>query len=166
VKGLKLQARVYGVRYPAEALQALRDAGIEYGGWLPNYRVPEIFARYRVTVHVQRRPYAEALPGIPTIRPFEAMACAMPLICSPWQDTERLFTAGKDYLLARDGTEMKHHLQTVLNDAKAACGLAEHGRETVLARHSCIHRVNQLLDICQEIGIPAAGDSPRKAATV
>src|SRR5919109_1295078 len=32
VKSLGLKARVYGVRYPAEALQALSKAGIEYGG--------------------------------------------------------------------------------------------------------------------------------------
>ena len=39
-----------------------------------------MFARYRVTVHVPRRPYVAALPGIPTIRPFEALACGIPLV--------------------------------------------------------------------------------------
>ena len=68
MKALGLKARVYGVRYPAKALDELAAAGIEYGGWLANYRVPEVFARYRVTVHIPRRPYARALPGIPTIR--------------------------------------------------------------------------------------------------
>ena len=34
-----------------------RRAGIEYGGWLPNYAVPDVFARYTVTVHIPRRPY-------------------------------------------------------------------------------------------------------------
>ena len=74
-----------------------RTAGIEYGGWLPNYRVPEVFARYRVTVHVPRRPYASALPGIPTIRPFEALACGIPLISAPWDDSEDLFRAGRGF---------------------------------------------------------------------
>jgi spore maturation protein CgeB len=80
VKALGLKARVYGVRYPKTALEQLEAAGIEYGGWLPNYRVPEVFAQYRVTVHIPRRPYARVLPGIPTIRPFEAMACGIQLI--------------------------------------------------------------------------------------
>jgi len=164
VKSLKLRARLYGVRYPTEALQALRDADIEYGGWLPNYRVAETFARYRVTVHVQRRPYAQALAGIPTIRPFEAMACGIPLVCSPWQDSEGLFSPGKDYLIARDGAEMKRHLQTVLSDAELARALAEHGRKTVLERHTCAHRVNQLMDICQAIDISASDDALRRAA--
>src|SRR4029079_7398139 len=54
VKALGLKARVYGVRYPAKALDELAAAGIEYGGCLANYRVPGIFARYRVTVHIPR----------------------------------------------------------------------------------------------------------------
>ena len=91
VKALGLKARVYGVRYPDAALDELDAAGIEYGGWLPNYRVPEVFAQYRVTVHIPRRPYARALPGIPTIRPFEALACGIPLISAPWDDAEHLF---------------------------------------------------------------------------
>ncbi|MCA1553225.1 MAG: glycosyltransferase, partial [Chloroflexi bacterium] len=82
VKTLGLRARVYGVRYPKHARAALADAGIEYGGWLPNYEVPQVFARYRVTVHVPRRPYVSALAGIPTIRPFEALACGIPLVCA------------------------------------------------------------------------------------
>ena len=58
-------------------------------------RSPEVFARFRVTVHVPRRPYVEALPGIPTIRAFEALACGIPLVCAPWDDAEGLFTPGR-----------------------------------------------------------------------
>ena len=166
VRSLKLKARIYGVRYPIEALQAMQDAGIEYGGWLPNYRVPEVLARYRVTIHVQRRPYAEALPGIPTIRPFETMASGIPLICSPWQDSEGLFSPGEDYLIARDGGEMQRHLQAVLSDAELARALAEHGRKTVLERHTCAHRVNELMNICKAIDLSASDDALRRAANV
>jgi spore maturation protein CgeB len=83
VKALGLKARVFGVRYPDYALKELDAAGIEYAGWLPNHLVPQVFARYRVTVHVPRRPYARTLPGIPTIRPFEAMACGIPMVSAP-----------------------------------------------------------------------------------
>ena len=84
VRRLGLKARIHGVRYPAEALARVREAGAEFAGWLPNHRVPEVFARFRMTVHVPRRPYVEALPGIPTIRVFEALACGIPLVCAPW----------------------------------------------------------------------------------
>ena len=120
VKSLGLRAKVYGVRYPQHALDMLRDAGIEYGGWLPNFACPEIFGRYRFTVHVPRRPYGDLLPGIPTIRPFEALACGIPLICSPWKDCEKLFTPGKDFLIARNGREMKRHMRALLSDKKLA----------------------------------------------
>lgn len=93
VAELGLRGRAYGVRYPREAREALGRARIGYGGWLPNYRAPQAFARFRFTVHIPRRPHVLALPGIPTIRPFEAMACGIPLICSPWEDSENLFPA-------------------------------------------------------------------------
>jgi spore maturation protein CgeB len=151
VRDLKLRARIHGVRYPQEALQQLQDAGIAYAGWLPNYKAPEVFARFRVTVHVPRRPYVAALPGIPTIRVFEALACGIPLVSAPWDDSEGLFEPGRDFLVARDGGEMRRHLGAVLADEPLARELAGHGRRTILARHTCAHRVDELLDIHAEI---------------
>jgi spore maturation protein CgeB len=156
VKRLGLKAKVYGVRYPPEALAQLAAANVEYGGWLPNYRVPEVFARYRVTVHVPRRPYAEALSGIPTIRPFEALACGIPLVSSPWNDSEHLFRPGSDFLVARDGSEMESHLNAILSDRALAERLASHGLETIMTRHTCSHRVDELLDICAQVMEPMA----------
>jgi spore maturation protein CgeB len=156
VKELGLKAKVYGVRYPAHALRALANAGIAYGGWLPNYQAPEVFAQYKVTVHVPRRPYVEALPGIPTIRPFEALSCGIPLISAPWEDAENLFTPGRDFLVARNGAEMKQHLLSVLRDQRRAAELIQNGLQVIHRRHTCAHRVNQLEKICAELGIPAA----------
>ncbi len=153
VKALGLKARVYGVRYPDEAKAALKDAGMSYGGWLPNTCAPQTFARYRVTVHVPRGPYTRSLPGIPTIRPFEALACGIPLVSSPWDDAEGLFTPGEDFLVAADGDEMKRHLRAILEDDALARALTEHGRATILARHTCAHRVDELLGICRELGV-------------
>jgi spore maturation protein CgeB len=154
VQALGLHARVYGVRYPDHLRAALRDAQIDFAGWTPNFEVPLIFARFAVTVHIPRRPYLQALPGIPTIRPFEAMACGIPLVSAPWQDVEGLFTAGKDYLLARDGHEMQRHLRALLNDPDLAKQMAGHARRTILARHTCAHRVDELLQIYEELGVP------------
>jgi spore maturation protein CgeB len=152
VNALNLKAQVYGVRYPGRALEELAAAGIEYGGWLPNYRVPEVFARYKVTLHIPRRPYATALSGIPTIRPFEALACGIPLISAPWEDAERLFRPGHDFLIARDGKEMTAHLRTVMMDPDLAHALAARGLATVRARHTCAHRVDELLAIVRTAG--------------
>src|SRR5207237_9898323 len=94
VKSMALAARVHGVRYPAAGRAALADASIDFAGYLPNFRVPEAFAAAHVTVHIPRRPYAEALPGIPTIRVREALACGISLVQAPGQDQDDLFTPG------------------------------------------------------------------------
>ena len=147
VRELGLKSRIHGVRYPPAAREALAAAGVEYAGWLANHEVPRAFARFRVTVHVPRRPYVRALPGIPTIRPFEAMACGIPLVSAPWDDAEGLFTAGSDYLVAPDGAAMKRHLRDLFNDRTLASGIAAAGRKTILERHTCAHRVDELLAI-------------------
>jgi spore maturation protein CgeB len=151
VETLDLRARVYGVRYPSSAQTRLQEAGIEYGGWLPNFLVPEVFARYRVTLHVPRRPYVESLPGIPTIRVFEALACGIPLVSAPWEDAEGLFSPGRDYLIATNGSEMRQHLAALLADPTTARQMALHGRETILARHTCAHRVDELFAILAQL---------------
>ncbi|MGX2041444.1 CgeB family protein [Methylocaldum sp. MU1018] len=167
VKALKLRARVYGVRYPEAAREALSEAGIEYGGWLPNYEVPRMFARFKVTVHIPRRPYCRALPGIPTIRPFEALACGIPLVCAPWDDVEELFAPGRDFLVARTRRDMKDAIGTILHDRKFARTLAERGRAAVLRRHTCAHRVDELLDICRELRLSRSAEhTPRKESAV
>ncbi len=158
VKRLGLKAKVFGVRYPQHALDALADAGIEYGGWLPNYKAPELFGRYRMTVHVPRRPYVEALPGIPTIRVFEALACGIPLISAPWDDAEHLFTPGEDFLIAADGREMERAMAALLSDPGLSDRVASHGLQTIRARHTCSHRVDELLAIYEEVrGASALG---------
>ena len=157
VRDLQLRARAYGVRYPPDAEKALAAAGIGYGGWLPNYEVPSTFARYQVTVHVPRRPYVQALPGIPTIRPFEALACGIPLVSAPWNDTDALFTPGRDFLVAHDGGEMRRRMRDLLHDKQMAREIADHGRRTVLARHTCAHRVDELFRIYIESGTPKEG---------
>jgi len=161
VETLGLHARVHGVRYPPEALARLARARIVYGGWLPNYLVPEVLARFAVTIHIPRRPYVEALPGIPTIRMFEALACGTPLVSAPWDDSEHLFTPGQDYLVARDGREMVNHLAALLRDRDAARAIARRGRATILARHTCAHRVDELLAIVSEIQAAGGVAAPR-----
>jgi spore maturation protein CgeB len=150
---LGLSATVYGVRYPAAAQRALQLSGIEYRGWLPNYDVPSVFARFRVTVHVPRGYYARELPGIPTIRPFEALACGIPLVSAPWHDAERLFTPGRDFLFADGAAEMQSALRRLIDDPAHAAALAEHGLGTIAARHTCAHRVDELLAIARELGL-------------
>ncbi|ANM13206.1 MULTISPECIES: CgeB family protein [unclassified Rhizobium] len=146
-KSLALNATVRGVRYPDHALDALQSAGIAYGGWIANADVPVAFARHKVTVHIPRRPYIEHLPGIPTIRVFEALSCGIPLISAPWDDAENLFKPGTDFLLVRDGEDMRKNLRDVLADPGWAASLAASGLVAIKARHTCRHRVDELFEV-------------------
>ena len=171
VRRLGLRAQVYGVRYPASAREALAEAGVRYGGWRANHRAPTAFAAHGVTVHVPRRPYTRALPGIPTIRPFEALACGIPLVCAPWEDCEHLFEPGRDFLVASSGRQMERLLDDVLHDPQLAAALRDHGLRTIAERHTCAHRVDELLAIVAGLGtgadtVDSAGTGGAGADTV
>lgn len=157
--GLSLD--IHGVRYPEAARAVLAKHGARLRGWVANPRAPEVYARHLATVHVPRRFYAELLPGIPTIRMFEALACGIPLASAPWDDCEGLFRAGRDYLRAETGEEMRAHLTALAAEPDLRESLAANGRRTILERHTCAHRADELLAILATLG----GDrSPAPAA--
>ncbi|WP_298953099.1 glycosyltransferase [uncultured Methylobacterium sp.] len=151
---------IHGVRYPDEALATLARYGARYRGWAPNAAAPALFARHLATVHVPRRFYVEHLPGIPTIRVFEALACGIPLVCAPWHDAEGLFSPGEDYLVARTGAEMARHLAALRDDPALRRSLAARGLATIRARHTCRHRVDELLALVAALRDPAPQEVP------
>ena len=151
--GLSLD--IHGVRYPPEALSMLRRYGARYHGWLANAAAPAAFARHMATVHVPRRFYVESLPGIPTIRVFEALACGIPLVSAPWRDSEHLFSPGEDFMIASSGEEMTVALYRIERDADLRRELSKRGLATILSRHTCAHRAAELLDIAARLAAPA-----------
>jgi len=79
------------------------------------------------------------------------LACGIPLVSAPWDDVEGLFTPGEDFLVARNGQEMERHLDDVVHDPDLAASLRERGLATIKARHTCAHRVDELLAVHQEL---------------
>jgi spore maturation protein CgeB len=153
-RDVALPLDIYGVRYPDAAKRTLEQFGARYHGWLANASAPGVFARHIATVHVPRRFYTEILPGIPTIRVFEALACGIPLVSAPWDDCEHLFRVGEDFLMVRDGADMARALTSVKNDEGLRACLVRNGLETILARHTCAHRVEELLNIVERMRAP------------
>jgi len=80
------------------------------------------------------------------------MACGIPLLSSPWTDAEGLFRPGEDYLSVPDGRAMEAELKHLLTDENARAQLASNALQTIRSRHTCAHRAQQLLDICEELG--------------
>ena len=146
---------IHGVRYPEEAKRTLERFGARYRGWLANAAAPHIFAQHLATVHVPRRFYTEVLPGIPTIRVFEALACGIPLVSALWQDSEQLFRVGSDFLMVRNGAEMTRALTDLKNDSSLREALVRNGLETICSRHTCAHRVDELMSIVERMRVPA-----------
>jgi spore maturation protein CgeB len=141
---------IYGVRYPEEAQKELCTAKVRYGGYLANLNAPSVYAESRLTVHVPRRQYAREMVGIPTIRVFEALACGIPLVSAPWNDVEGLFRKG-DMVFATNCEEMRSAMVRLLEQPQEAEAQATRGLETVLARHTCAHRAEELTAICEEV---------------
>lgn len=163
IEALGLFANLYGVRYPENAVHELAARGIAYRGWLANHELPEVFARHRLTVHVPSRRPGQTLAGIPGIRVLEALACGIPLITSRWDDIEKLLPKGS-FLMARNGNEMQRLLRDVLADPALARSLRESGLKAIQERHSCRHRVQELLEIYSSIKLAAAMTSNTDAA--
>jgi spore maturation protein CgeB len=82
---------------------------------------------------------------------FEALACAMPLVSCRWNDCEGLFTEGDDYIAVDSPEQMRRALQDVCNDGDLRRHLSEHALHTIRSRHTCAHRVDQLLKIAASI---------------
>ena len=141
---------IYGVRYPVDGLLALQEAHVRYQGYLPNLDAPSVYATAGITIHIPRQQYISAILGIPTIRVFEALACGIPLISAPWQDTEELFRRD-DLCFVENGIAMREMMQHLLANPLAAADQARRGLETLLARHTCDHRARELTAICEEL---------------
>lgn len=147
----RLHGSLYGAGYSRSAQLRIALARLHYRGPVADDRLPELFAHHRFTVHIPHRPHSEALPGVPAIRPFEAMACGIPLISAPWDDCEGLFRTEQDYLVARDCAEMREAMQAIVEYPELAEKLRASGLETIRSRHTCAHRVDELLAIDAEL---------------
>lgn len=144
---------LFGVRYPSEVVASLRNAGVDWRGWLPNYLAPEVYSHSKITVHIPRKEYVEALHGTPTIRVFEALACGIPLVSAGWRDGSGLFDEGADYLVVDRPSQMVEALAWLASDEQARETLGSQGRSTILERHTCRHRAKELVAIINQLKI-------------
>jgi spore maturation protein CgeB len=139
---------LYGIGYGEQARQQFRTAyRVDYRGWVANPQSPPLYARSRLALHLPREPYTARLPGVPTLRPFEAFATRTCLLCGPWEDTDGLFKEGEHYLRASTPQEMTGLIRYLLENRPARERIAEAGYRNLLERHTCRHRAERLLEI-------------------
>ena len=121
---------------------------------------PAFYAASRFTLNATRADMVRA--GFsPSVRLFEAAACAAPVISDLWEGIESLFVAGSEILLA----ERAEEVLAVLQDASAS-PIGTSARRRFLTEHTPAHRAQSLEQFLQEASMPhksSTGTSPAVA---
>jgi spore maturation protein CgeB len=102
----------------------------------------------RFTLNLTRRDMIAAGHS-PSVRLFEAAACAVPIISDRWPGLDELFEPGREILLATSCDDVLRHLRDVSDGERAA--IAERARARVLAAHTAAHRALELESYLLEI---------------
>jgi len=124
---------VAGPQYPDEIAWPANVERIEH---LAPPDHPAFYAAQRFTVNVTRDDMRRA-GWSPSVRLFEAAACAVPVISDRWDGLETFFTPGREILL-------EDTLRWLELDDEEARAIGERARERVLREHTAEHRADEL----------------------
>lgn len=120
-------------------------------GWPPNVeRIDHLppgahaafYAAQRFTLNVTRADMVRA-GWSPSVRLFEAGACATPVVSDPWPGLETFFAPGREILVARTTADVLAVLDGVADEERQAIG--ERARARVLGEHTAAHRADALV---------------------
>ena len=129
---------VAGPQYPASIDWPENVERIEH---LPPRDHPEFYAASLFTLNVTRADMIAA-GWSPSVRLFEAAACAVPVISDKWEGIDSLFAPGSEMLLAERSEEIVDILTGWNASEAAAMGRAARAR--VLDGHTAAHRAAEL----------------------
>ncbi len=141
---------VAGAQYPDSVDWPDNVERIEH---LPPSRHAQFYARSRYTLNVTRADMVKA-GWSPSVRLFEAAACATPVISDRWDGLDRLFEPGIELILAKTSADVVQQLES--GDPEKSIGQA--ARRRVLAEHTAAHRAAELERHINE----AAAKRPRR----
>jgi spore maturation protein CgeB len=129
---------IAGPQYPASMPRLTNLERIEH---LPPSRHREFYNQQRFTLNVTRRDMIEAGYS-PSVRLFEAAACAAPIISDRWTGLDAFFTPGREILLADTATQVLEYLRDLSAEERTAIG--GRARNRVLQHHTAAHRAREL----------------------
>jgi len=101
----------------------------------------QFYCRQRFTLNLTRSDMRKAGYS-PSVRLFEAAACATPIISDEWEGLDELLVPEQEILLARTAEDVTACIEG-LSDAQAR-QIGEAARERVCAEHSSAHRAAEL----------------------
>lgn len=99
----------------------------------------------------------------PSVRLFEAAACATPIISDWWEGLDSFFEIGKEILIAEDTDAVLRYLHDTPEAERRAIGDA--ARNRILAEHTALHRAGQIEDALREMNGAKAATSGLRELT-
>jgi spore maturation protein CgeB len=133
-----LRFAVAGPQYPDSIAWPPNVERMEH---VPPSDHPAFYAAQRFTLNITRADMRRA-GWSPSVRLFEAAACAVPVISDRWEGLTSLFEQGREILLADSAADVLRLLREVPDEERRAIG--ERARARVLAEHTAERRVEQL----------------------
>ncbi len=129
---------VAGPQYPRHIRWPLNVARMQH--LAPPQHVP-FYNSQRFALNATREHMARA-GWSPSVRLFEAAACATPVISDPWEGLDGFFEPGAEILVARSTEEMLALVRDTPEEERRRVGEAARGR--VLREHTAAHRARTL----------------------
>jgi spore maturation protein CgeB len=108
----------------------------------------------RFTLNVTRAAMVQAGYS-PSVRLFEAAACATPIISDWWPGLETLFKPDTEILVAHSSDDVLRLLRHT--SEKCAREIGEHARQRVLGNHTAAHRAAELESLIDEARMARRG---------
>jgi len=141
---------VAGPQYPADIDW---PANVERIDHLPPADHPAFYAASRYTLNVTRADMIAA-GWSPSVRLFEAAACAVPVVSDVWEGLDALFTPGEEIVLARSTEEVVALLSR--DSGGRAREMGRRARERVMHGHRAADRAAELESYLREATAAAA----------
>jgi spore maturation protein CgeB len=135
---------VAGPQYPAGASWPANVARFEH---LPPGAHAAFYAAQRYTLNVTRADMVRA-GWSPSVRLFEAAACATPVVSDLWPGLDTFFAPGREILLAATTEQALAILDRLPEEERRA--IAARARRRVLAEHTPDHRAEALASFVRE----------------
>ncbi len=139
-----------GIRWPENVAREIHLSPREH---------PEFYGAQRFTLNVTRRAMKEAGYS-PSVRLFEAGACATPIISDWWEGLDTIFEIGREVLVASDAEDTLRFLRDTRE--RERLGLGEAACKRIRAAHTPEHRAAQLEAYWKEFHDNISAGAPRR----
>lgn len=115
---------------------------------LPPARHRWFYGSQRFTQNITRADMVRAGYS-PSVRLFEAAACAVPVITDHWEGLSEFFEPGREILISRSANETLQYIREMTEDERRKIGCL--ARQKVLEVHTAANRVQQLVQYVREV---------------